>query len=145
MRRPVIIGLGLIGLWLIAAAAAVSAAELPDRWMHWSHFRQIDVPTVSDEAPGASALVRVAMPEGLFKEARSNLADLRVVDSNGRAVGYVVFDRGRGPETDWRATELVDVGFVPEQYTQVVADAGEGDCNAAPPGGGPVLGDRPTL
>jgi len=116
----------LIGLGLVVTASTLFAAELPEKWMHWSHYREIEIPEPT-ETTGSSALVRVAMPEGLFKEARSDLADLRVIDATGRDVGYVVFDRGRGPETEWRATELVDVGFVPEQYTQVVADTGEGD------------------
>lgn len=117
----------LIGIWLLAAVTALSAGELPKEWRHWSHFRAIEAPVIPDETAGSSALVRVALPEELFREARSDLADLRILGSDGRDIGYVVFERGRGPNTEWRATELVDVGFVPGQYTQVVADAGEDD------------------
>jgi hypothetical protein len=115
----------IIGLCAVVAATALSATELPEKWKHWSHFREIELPAIQDD--DASDLVRVALPEELFKEARTNLADLRVVDANGRHVGYVVFDRGRGPEAEWRPTELLDVGFVAGEYTQVVADTGEGD------------------
>ena len=97
MRRRVFIGLALA-----AATITLSAAELPDEWTHWSRFREILLPTEADDSARSTALVRVAVPEGLFEEARSDLADLRVIDANGRDVGYVVFDRGRGPENPVR-------------------------------------------
>lgn len=118
-----LIGASLAG---IAAGSVVSAAELPEKWKNWRRFREIQIEARS-EADGAAAgkLVRVALPEELFEDARSDLADLRVIDEAGEGVGYVVFARGRGPETAWRTTELSDVGFVPDRFTQIVADTGD--------------------
>lgn len=109
----------------ILGALALSAGELPREWEHWSHFRAIEIPA-AEATPGPD-LVRVALPESLFEQARSDLADLRVVDASGDDVGYVVFDRGQGPETSWRETELADTGFVRGEFTQVVADTGDDD------------------
>jgi hypothetical protein len=115
---------------VFSVANASPADELPKEWKHWSHFRGIDVPPPADDAEAsapASKLVRVALPEALFKHGRSDLADLRVLDERGEDVGFVIFDRDNGRETEWRSTERVDAGFVPGEYTQVVADTGEGD------------------
>jgi hypothetical protein len=113
--------LGVLTIGVSTVANAASDADLPPEWKHWSHFRGIEVP------PPPSKLVRVALPEALFTHSRSDLADLRVLDASGEDVGFVLFDRGSGRETEWRATELTDAGFVPDEYTQVVADTGEGD------------------
>jgi hypothetical protein len=111
---------------VVGMATVAAAAELPREWRHWSRFREIQIQVPSEADPGAAEkLVRVAVPEALFKSARSDLADLRVVDDRGEDVGYVLYASGRGPETAWRPTELRDVGFVPGSYTQVVADTGE--------------------
>lgn len=108
---------------LLVGASAAWAATLPPEWKHWSRFRDIRL-----EAEGGSRsdeLVRLAVPETLFGAARSDLADLRVIDERGDQVGYVLFTRGRGPETAWREAELSDLGFVRDSYTQLVADTGE--------------------
>jgi hypothetical protein len=111
---------------VIGMATVATAAQLPREWRHWSRFREIQIQIADEADPGAAEkLVRVAVPEALFKRARSDLADLRVVDDRGEDVGYVLYASGRGPETAWRPTELSDVGFVPGSYTQVVADTGE--------------------
>jgi hypothetical protein len=91
----------------------------------WHRFREVQIEAPEGDATEARELVRVAIPEELFEDASSDLADLRVVDERGEDVGYVVFARGAGPETAWRTTGLTDVGFVPGRYTQVVADAGD--------------------
>jgi hypothetical protein len=100
-------------------AAGAQAAELPHAWRHWSHFREIQIDAAD------AGLMRVPVPEAVFKKAQSDLADLRLIDDRGEEVGYVVYATGRGPETAWRPTELSDVGFVPGSYTQVLADTGE--------------------
>jgi hypothetical protein len=111
---------------VVGMATVASAAELSREWRHWSRFREIQIDVPGETDPGAAeTLVRAAVPEALFKSARSDLADLRVVDDRGEDVGYVLYASGRGPETAWRPTELSDVGFVPGSYTQVVADTGD--------------------
>lgn len=110
----------LCAIGIVAGDVVVTASELPAEWRNWSHSREIEFGVLDERS-----LVRVAIPEALFEEARSDLADLRVVDATGETVGYVLFQRGTGPETAWRPTELSDVGFVPGSHTQLVADTGD--------------------
>jgi hypothetical protein len=107
-------------LLIAGAAGSLLGAELAAKWRNWSHFRAIEAG--SDLLPGD--LWSVPVPEDLYEHARSDLADLRVVDESGSEVGFVVVVPGREPAAEWRSLEMSDAGFVADQYSQVVADTG---------------------
>ena len=116
--RTVVLFFGVLVSVLGAQARADSAQELPDRWRNWTHFRAIEIDV---EEP---SVLRLPVPEALLAAAEADLKDVRVIDDLGESVGYVLYAQGRGPETKWRATPLLDTGEVPGKYTQVVADTG---------------------
>ena len=111
---------GIVTLVVALPAVSSSGAELPDEWRNWSHFREIG----SEIAEGATELVNVSLPDELWEHARTDLADLRLIDDEGREVGYVLFSPPSSSASGWRSVELIDRGVVPERYSQVVVDAG---------------------
>lgn len=113
---------GVLGLLSVAfVAGTLAAAELPRQWKNWSHFREVEVESVAEP----KELLSLVVPEDLYEHARSDLADLRLIDRQGDEVGYVLYSPGRQSAIEWRTVELSDSGVVPDQYSQVVADTGD--------------------
>lgn len=101
----------------VAAAAAALAAALPGAWENWRYARP-----VLNAAPG---LARAAVPLEAIAKARADLADLRLIDDRGLEVPFVLYSRPGERSTAWRRAALGDIGFLPGQYTEAIADAGE--------------------
>jgi hypothetical protein len=107
-------------LWLVLAGGAWAAGELPERWSHWRYVREIQVP--ADAATGE--LVEVLLPAELFEHARTDLADLRLIDDEGAEIGFVLVSPGERSVGTWRDVEMSEAGLLPGGGWQVVADAG---------------------
>lgn len=99
---------------MIAALAFLVAAATGG----WHDARTIVVPP----AAKLPAYVRLALPQEIDGAHDSTYPDVRVVDADGREVPYALDispQSAKGVEA-----ELSDVGFVPGQFTQAMADAG---------------------
>jgi hypothetical protein len=95
---------------VIAAAALVFFA-------HWKYDRVIDTGS-------RSGTVTVAVPPSIYANAQPSLGDLRVVDGRGNLVPFVLRTPEPASSETWVNAALTDEGFVPENYSQVVADLG---------------------
>lgn len=103
-------------------AGAGQASELPGAWRNWRYFRPITV------QPTANAdLGRVTLPRDVLGRSQESLADLRLIDGAGNELPYVLHARTGSSSQDWRAAALSEVGFVPGEYSQAVADTGQGE------------------
>jgi hypothetical protein len=118
-ERP---GGGLVFFSAVLIAGSLAAAALPKEWRNWSHFREVGISSVEE----SGELCSVAIPDGLYEHARSDLGDLRLIDQGGNEVAYVLHAPGRGAERDWREVGIIDAGIVTDQYSQVVGDSGDG-------------------
>ncbi len=116
MSRPRV---AVVWLTALVVSALPLAAQLPDEWRHWQYAAPIEVTSV--EAP---RLVSVLIPDAVTAEAARDWADLRVIDEAGREVPYVLEARDGREQREWRPARLLDPGFVPNQYSQVVLDLG---------------------
>jgi hypothetical protein len=85
----------------------------------WHDARAIVVPPATS-LPG---YVRLALPLDIDGGPDSAYTDVRVIDADGREVPYALdIDPKVSPGVN---AQLSDVGFVPGQFTQAVADAGD--------------------
>jgi hypothetical protein len=85
----------------------------------WHDARTVVIPPAV-KRPG---YVRLVLPQEIDGGPASAYADVRVVDAEGREVPYAL-------DVDPKANsgveaQLSDVGFVPGQFTQAIADAGD--------------------
>ncbi len=110
-----------------SAASENHTAEPDPAWRHWAYSRPI---TFGEEAI-EQRLVRVPLSNEVFAHASPGLTDLRVIDDSGNETGYVLSFSSppRGPPAGgesghWYQMEMIDKGYVPGSYTQVVADTG---------------------
>ncbi|HTA39872.1 MAG TPA: DUF3999 family protein [Candidatus Acidoferrales bacterium] len=98
---------------MIAAIAFLFAAATSG----WHDARAIVVP-----ATQLPAYVRLELPQTIDGGTESSYAGVRVVDADGREVPYAL---DVDPEVSpGAAAQLSDVGFVPGQFTQAIADTG---------------------
>lgn len=116
LRRLAIAGAAVVAI--VSMAVSSAAADLPADWRNWSHFRDV-------ESDGSDALVSISLPDDLWKHARTDLADLRLVGTDGVEIGYVLYSSGEEHTSRWRRAETLDRGAVPGRYAQVVIDVGE--------------------
>ena len=100
---------------MIAAIAFLFAATTSG----WHDARTIVVPP----AAKLPAYVRLALPQAIDGGPDGAYPDVRVVDADGKEVPYVL-DIDPKQSTSVEA-QLSDVGFVPGQFTQAIADAGD--------------------
>ena len=113
---------GFTLLFAVLVAGSLAAAELPKEWRNWSHFREVGARSAGE--PGE--LLSVVVPDDLYEHARSDLEDLRLIDQGGSEIGYVLHSPGRGLVHEWRKVGISDAGIVPDRYSQVVGDTGDG-------------------
>jgi Protein of unknown function (DUF3999) len=111
---------GLIGAASLAAFVALADAPLPAVWKQWHYSRAIEL------APADSMrLVSVVVPEGVFRESRSWLPDLRVIDNQGQETAFAVRMRSGSTRAVSTPTTLLENSFAPGRYTQLVLDLGK--------------------
>jgi len=83
----------------------------------WQNARAIVIPPVH-----LPAYVRVALPQSIDAGADGSYPGVRVVDASGQEVPYAL-DADPAASASGPVT-LSDVGFVPGEYTQAIADMG---------------------
>lgn len=112
----------MIGMVIAALAAGLAspiAVQLPAPWHDWTEARPITLPPVQTQS-----LVRFALPEDVYGQSRTDLADLRVVDSLGAQQPFAIDQAVAQSAVTWREAALSEQGYVPGRYSQAVADAG---------------------
>jgi Protein of unknown function (DUF3999) len=105
---------------LAGAALGVSllAADLPGAWRSWRYTRAIE------EASGG-ALNYLTLDRWVFSHSENRLADLRVIDDEGKEIPYAVRSQiTRPPEPVKLVSAVRENSFVPKEFTQVVVDLG---------------------
>ncbi len=98
-----------------------TAMPLTGAWVHWDASRPIETRRTAQPM-----LVAFALPVAVYGSAQPGLADVRIVDDTGKEVPYVIDAQEARPLAVWSDARIFDTGFVPGQYTQVVADVGDG-------------------
>ncbi|HEV2489581.1 MAG TPA: DUF3999 family protein [Candidatus Acidoferrales bacterium] len=101
--------------------AAQNASSLPGAWTHWKYFRAIHL----DDTP-TERLVSVVVPQEVYARSANRLADLRVTDDRGAEAPYLLEARYGNQQTVELNCRLMESSFVPQKYSQVICDAGEG-------------------
>ncbi len=117
---------------LVAAAIAALAVPIPDvqqppPWQDWKYARPIELPiwhATTGASVASTILVRFALPGTVYGQARSDLADLRVIDAAGVQRPFAVDQIAARIENQRLDATLSEQGFVPGRYTQAVADVG---------------------
>jgi hypothetical protein len=105
---------------LAGAALGISllAADLPGAWRSWRYTRAIE------EASGG-ALNYLTLDRWVFSHSENRLADLRVIDDEGKEIPYAVRSQiTRPPEPVKLSSAVRENSFVPKEFTQVVVDLG---------------------
>lgn len=103
---------------LLLLPLCAQAAELSDAWQHWQYSRALQSP------PGTSAWLRITLPAEIYGPAQDGLADLRVIDSNGKEVPYLLHAQQEQCQRTWRNAPISDSGFTPGEFSQAVVDTG---------------------
>jgi hypothetical protein len=121
LHIPLLTAVGALLAVLVVITVAQEAAgpALPTDWKHWLYSRAIEVEPVEK-----TGLAQVTLPLEVFGSAQKSLADLRIIEEDGREVPSLLHTRPGRRERDWRNVPLVDTGYVPGEYTQVVVDTG---------------------
>ncbi|MDP2784462.1 MAG: DUF3999 family protein [Sulfurimicrobium sp.] len=99
------------------------AEDLSGAWQHWQYSRPLQSP------PGPTAWLRATLPAEIYGPARTSLADLRVIDRNGKEVPYLLHAQQEQCQRAWRNAPVSDTGFTHGEYSQAVIDTGS---NGAP-------------
>lgn len=105
---------------LVGAALGVSllAADLPGAWRSWRYTRTIE------QARGG-ALNYFTLDRAAFSHSENRLADLRVIDDEGKEIPYAVRAQITRPREPVKLSSAVrENSFVPKEFTQVVIDLG---------------------
>ncbi|MEN6586217.1 MAG: DUF3999 family protein [Sulfuricella sp.] len=110
-------------LALLLLPLCAQAAELPAAWQPWQYFRTLQNP------PAPSAWLSAELPAEIFGPAQNSLADLRVIDRDGKEVPYLLHAQQEQCQRAWRDAPVSDTGFVPGKYSQAIIDTGP---NGAP-------------
>jgi Protein of unknown function (DUF3999) len=106
---------------LAGAALGVSllAADLQEAWRSWRYTRAIE------QARGG-VLNYITLDRAAFSHSENRLADLRVIDDEGKEIPYAVRSQITRPlEQVKLASAVRENSFVPKEFTQVVVDLGE--------------------
>jgi hypothetical protein len=120
MMRRVTTALLLAGVFCFLAISA----NLPDRWRSWHYSRAIVATASETDQP-----VELSLPWEMFAHCRPDCADLRIVNSSGQEVPYVLQEKHTQQNAQSHTAGIIENSFVAGQYTQVVADLGGSSLN----------------
>jgi Protein of unknown function (DUF3999) len=117
-------------MWRAIAALLLAAtlcmlmlsADLPDEWRAWRYSRAI-------EAQPADGPAWLSLPWDIYVHCRGGCDDVRIVNTRGDEVPFVLQERHTPSNTESRAARILEHSFVAGHYTQVIADLGEGHLN----------------
>ena len=107
------------GCLILLVFAATSAAQLPEAWQHWRYSAPIQIASSSSDR-----LVSVLVPSSATTRARRDWIDLRVIDSHGDEVPFVLHARLGGKTSNRSQVPLLEPSAVEGSYQQAVADTG---------------------
>jgi hypothetical protein len=105
---------------LLAAGLTLAATPLPPAWRNWLYSRAIEIP-----ATDSARFATVVLPEDVFRQSRTWLPDLRVVDDVGQETPFVVRMREGSTNVVPAQTTLIENSFALGRYTQLVLDLGK--------------------
>jgi len=112
----------ILALRIVLASVALRAATVmawPQAWRSWSYSREV-IPPVANER----GLTAIVVPEDVYAHSLKQLADIRIVDDEGREVPYVLNVPSGHTHTDRRIARMQEHSFTPGEFTQFVLDAG---------------------
>lgn len=101
------------------ALRAGNAGLWPQAWRSWRYSRAI---SPADEH--ALGLTTIVLPQEVYEHSANQLADLRIVDDQGREVPYVLGVPSGQTRTDRRAARMQEQSFAPGEFSQYVIDVG---------------------
>jgi hypothetical protein len=104
---------------VLTAVAGAGAQELGPAWSSWQRVAPLLV------AGTGSGFVRVPLDERVDAGEAGDYATLRIVDDEDHGVPYAI-DPDSASVSDERQLPLSDTGYVPGEYSQVIADFGTG-------------------
>jgi len=117
MRRRIIPAVLLTGVVSFLALAT----ELPDKWRSWRYWRAVQTSPADTDGPA-----EVLLPWEMYKHCQSGCVDVRIVNSSGEGVPYVVQERRVPRNVEEHAARVIENSFVADRYTQVIGDLGKG-------------------
>jgi len=93
------------------------AGDLTQAWRTWHYSSPIDTHQIQD-APS-----EIVLPPNVISHSENHLADLRLIDTQGAEVPYVLYSQNevalpQNPET----AQIRENSFVPGQFTQVILE-----------------------
>jgi len=108
----------------IFIALLANAADLPDKWRSWRYSRPVLQDSSVQNAPHLANLAEVRLPWELFAYCNAGLSDLRLIDTQGQEVPYILqTDRGTTRSESHQA-HILENSFAVGKYTQIVGDLG---------------------
>ena len=114
---------GLIASILLASAVSLIAvsADLPERWRSWRYSRAVELPLLDRDVP-----LELVLPWEMYSHCQPRCVDVRIVNSRGEEVPFVVEAKQTAKNVESRAARILENSFVSGEYTQVIGDLGEG-------------------
>ena len=97
------------------------ATELPDKWRFWRYWRAVQTSPADTDGPA-----EVLLPWEMYQHCQLGCADVRIVNSSGEGVPYVVQERRVPRNVEEHAARVIENSFVVDRYTQVIGDLGKG-------------------
>jgi len=112
----------IISALLFAGMIGVLAlpADLPDKWRWWRYSRAVQITATEGDAPA-----EVSLPWEMYPHCQPGCEDVRIVNSNGQEVPYVLQARHAPRNLQEHAARVIENSFVAGQYTQVIGDLGD--------------------
>ena len=99
-------------------------ADLPDKWRSWRYSRAVQILVTEGDAPA-----EVSLPWEMYPHCQPGCEDVRIVNSNGEEVPYVLQARHAPRNLEEHAARVIENSFVAGQYTQVIGDLGDSHPN----------------
>jgi len=116
MKLRLTAALALAGVFCFFAFSA----DLPNKWRSWRYSRAIEGTASDDNQPA-----ELGLPWEMFAHCRPDCADLRVVNSIGEEVPYVLEQTHTRQNPESHRARILESSFVAGHYTQLIGDLGE--------------------
>src|SRR2546430_2932653 len=120
MMRRAIFSLLLANVFCFLSFSAV----LPDKWRSWHYSRPLLGQPSESDGPA-----ELSLPWDIYAHCHSGCDDVRIVNSRGDEVPFVMAERHAAANAESRAARVIENSFVADHYTQVIGDLGEGRLN----------------
>jgi Protein of unknown function (DUF3999) len=105
---------------VLALAATLSAAPLPQAWTNWRYWRPVEIASTD-----SVRLVGLILPQDVFLRAQTSLPDIRIIDQGGSEVPYARYAREGSTISKSLPTKMLENSFSRGDYTQVVLQIGD--------------------